>query len=29
VFPNRTNYVKPAAERHWERLFELLGRTLQ
>jgi carboxymethylenebutenolidase len=29
VFPNRANYIKPAAERHWERLFELLGRTLQ
>jgi carboxymethylenebutenolidase len=29
VFPGRANYVKPAAERHWERLFELFGRTLQ
>jgi len=29
VFPNRANYIKPAAERHWERLFELFGRTLQ
>jgi carboxymethylenebutenolidase len=29
AFPNRANYIKPAAERHWERLFELLGRTLQ
>ena len=29
VFPDRANYIKPAAERHWERLFELFGRTLQ
>jgi carboxymethylenebutenolidase len=29
VFPGRANYVKPAAERHWERLFELFGRNLQ
>jgi carboxymethylenebutenolidase len=29
VFPDRANYVKPAAERHWERLFELFGRNLQ
>jgi carboxymethylenebutenolidase len=28
VFPNRANYVKAAAERHWERLFDLFGRTL-
>jgi carboxymethylenebutenolidase len=29
VFPNRANFAKPAAERHWERLFDLFGRTLQ
>lgn len=29
VFPKRANYVKSAAERHWERLFDLFGRTLQ
>ena len=29
VFPDRANYIKPAAERHWETLFELFGRTLQ
>jgi carboxymethylenebutenolidase len=29
VFPDRANYVKAAAERHWERLFDLFGRTLQ
>lgn len=29
VFPGRANYVKAAAERHWERLFELFGRNLQ
>jgi len=29
VFPGRANYVKPAAERHWERLFELFGRAVQ
>jgi carboxymethylenebutenolidase len=28
VFPGRANYVKPAAERHWERLFELFGHNL-
>jgi carboxymethylenebutenolidase len=28
VFPTRANYVKAAAERHWERLFDLFGRTL-
>jgi carboxymethylenebutenolidase len=29
VFPSRASYVKPAAERHWETLFDLFGRTLQ
>jgi carboxymethylenebutenolidase len=29
VFPDRANYDKAAAERHWERLFDLFGRTLQ
>jgi carboxymethylenebutenolidase len=29
VFPLRKNYVKTAAERHWETLFDLFGRTLQ
>jgi hypothetical protein len=28
-FPLRKNYVKAAAERHWETLFNLFGRTLQ
>ena len=28
VFPQRTLYDQPAAERHWERLFSLFGRTL-
>lgn len=29
VFPQRACYDKPAAERHWERLFDLFGRTLR
>jgi carboxymethylenebutenolidase len=29
VFPQRKNYVKAAAERHWETLFDLFSRTLQ
>jgi len=30
VFPRRTGiYDQPSAERHWERLFSLFGRTLQ
>ena len=30
VFPNRAGiYNQPAAERHWERLFDLFGRTLR
>ena len=29
VFPLRACYDKPAAERHWERLFDLFGRTLR
>jgi carboxymethylenebutenolidase len=29
VFPQRAVYVKPAAERHWERLFSLFDRNLQ
>jgi carboxymethylenebutenolidase len=29
VFPSRASYVKSAAERHWETLFDLFGRTLQ
>ena len=28
VFPQRPAYDKPAAERHWERLFSLFGRNL-
>jgi carboxymethylenebutenolidase len=28
VFPQRACYDKPGAERHWERLFSLFGRTL-
>jgi carboxymethylenebutenolidase len=28
AFPQRPAYDKPAAERHWERLFALFGRTL-
>jgi carboxymethylenebutenolidase len=28
VFPKRPAYLKPAAERHWERLFSLFARTL-
>ena len=28
AFPGRPAYDKPAAERHWERLFSLFGRTL-
>ena len=29
VFPLRAIYDKPGAERHWERLFDLFGRTLR
>jgi carboxymethylenebutenolidase len=29
VFLLRKNYVKATAERHWETLFDLFGRTLQ
>jgi carboxymethylenebutenolidase len=29
VFPQRKNYVKAAAERHWETLFDVFGRALQ
>ena len=29
AFPKRGAYDKPAAERHWERLFALFGRRLQ
>ena len=29
AFPKRAAYDKPAAERHWERLFALFGRTLR
>jgi hypothetical protein len=29
VYPQRANYVKAAAERHWETLFDLFGRTLK
>jgi carboxymethylenebutenolidase len=29
AFPSRPAYDKPAAERHWERLFELFGAALQ
>ena len=30
VFPQRAGvYDRPAAERHWERLFALFARTLQ
>ena len=29
AFPKRGAYDKPAAERHWERLFSLFGRTLR
>jgi carboxymethylenebutenolidase len=28
AFPQRKVYHKPSAERHWERLFDLFGRTL-
>jgi carboxymethylenebutenolidase len=28
AFPQRWCYDKPAAERHWERLLALYGRTL-
>lgn len=28
AFPQRQVYHKPSAERHWERLFDLFGRTL-
>jgi carboxymethylenebutenolidase len=28
AFPERPVYNKPAAERHWERLFELFGEAL-
>ena len=29
AFPQRPAYDRPAAERHWERLFDLFGRTLR
>lgn len=29
AFPDRAVYNKPAAERHWERLFDLFDRTLR
>jgi carboxymethylenebutenolidase len=29
AFPGRPAYDKPAAERHWERLFDLFGRALR
>jgi carboxymethylenebutenolidase len=29
VFPGRAHYVKAAAERHWETLFDLFGRNLK
>jgi carboxymethylenebutenolidase len=29
VFPQRAHYLKAAAERHWETLFHLFGRTLK
>ncbi|HWI80844.1 dienelactone hydrolase family protein [Ramlibacter sp.] len=29
VFPQRACYDRPAAERHWEQLFDLFGRTLR
>jgi carboxymethylenebutenolidase len=29
AFPERPAYNKPAAERHWERLFDLFARTLK
>ncbi|HLJ63423.1 MAG TPA: dienelactone hydrolase family protein, partial [Stellaceae bacterium] len=29
AFPQRYCYDKPGAERHWERLFALFGRTLR
>lgn len=29
AFPQRTKYDKQAAERHWERLFDLFGRNLK
>jgi carboxymethylenebutenolidase len=29
VFPQRASYVKAAAERHWETMFDLFGRTLK
>ncbi len=29
VFPQRACYDQPAAEQHWERLFDLFGRTLR
>jgi carboxymethylenebutenolidase len=29
VFPQRAHYLKAAAERHWETLFDLFGRTLK
>jgi carboxymethylenebutenolidase len=28
AFPQRPVYNKPAAERHWERLFQLFGTAL-
>jgi len=29
VFPGRGTYIKAAAERHWETMFDLFGRTLK
>jgi carboxymethylenebutenolidase len=29
AFPSRPAYDKPAAERHWERLFSLFGTALK
>ena len=29
AFPKRPAYIKPAAERHWERMFALFGRRLR
>ena len=29
AFPQRPVYVKPAAERHWERMFSLFDRNLR
>ena len=29
AFPQRAAYVKPAGERHWERMFALFERNLK